>query len=143
MFGELVALESHRRALREQAIGTGVSDDVQTVANRTGTFVVCFAQTARTSMMAGREQTTSSWRGAADALRRRRGEGQSPLRQFRRSDNRRAPDSVRLYLREIGRIPLLSAADEVRLARAIEVGVLAEERLDAGEDDQLGGRAST
>ena len=24
MFGELVALESHRRALREQAIGTGI-----------------------------------------------------------------------------------------------------------------------
>ena len=38
-------------------------------------------------------------------------------------------DSVRLYLREIGRIPLLSAVDEVRLAQAIEVGVLAEERL--------------
>jgi RNA polymerase primary sigma factor len=38
-------------------------------------------------------------------------------------------DSVRLYLREIGRIPLLSAADEVRLAHAVEVGVLAEERL--------------
>jgi RNA polymerase primary sigma factor len=38
-------------------------------------------------------------------------------------------DSVRLYLREIGRIPLLTAADEVRLAHAVEVGVLAEERL--------------
>jgi RNA polymerase primary sigma factor len=38
-------------------------------------------------------------------------------------------DSVRLYLRDIGRIPLLSAADEVRLAHAVEVGVLAEERL--------------
>jgi RNA polymerase primary sigma factor len=40
-----------------------------------------------------------------------------------------SPDSVRLYLREIGRIPLLCAEDEVRLAREIEVGVLAEERL--------------
>ncbi|MGH3473087.1 MAG: sigma-70 factor domain-containing protein, partial [Nocardioidaceae bacterium] len=39
-----------------------------------------------------------------------------------------APDSVRLYLREIGRIPLLTAADEVRLAHAIEVGLLAEDR---------------
>jgi len=39
------------------------------------------------------------------------------------------PDSVRLYLREIGRIPLLSAVDEVRLAQDIEVGVLAAERL--------------
>ncbi|WP_420841954.1 sigma-70 family RNA polymerase sigma factor [Haloactinopolyspora alba] len=38
-------------------------------------------------------------------------------------------DLTRRYLREIGRVPLLSAADEVALARAIEVGVLAEERL--------------
>ena len=45
-----------------------------------------------------------------------------------------SPDSVRLYLREIGKIPLLTAADEVRLAHAIEVGVLAEERLEAGEE---------
>jgi RNA polymerase primary sigma factor len=41
-----------------------------------------------------------------------------------------SPDSVRLYLREIGRIPLLNAADEVRLSQAIEVGVLAEEQLE-------------
>jgi RNA polymerase primary sigma factor len=39
------------------------------------------------------------------------------------------PDSVRLYLREIGRIPLLTAADEVTLSHAIEVGVLAEAYL--------------
>ncbi|CAN5317654.1 N/A [soil metagenome] len=38
-------------------------------------------------------------------------------------------DPVRLYLREIGRVPLLSAADEVELAKAIEAGVFAAERL--------------
>ncbi len=38
-------------------------------------------------------------------------------------------DPVRLYLRDIGRIPLLTASDEVRLAHAIEVGLLAEERI--------------
>ncbi len=52
-----------------------------------------------------------------------------------------APDSVRMYLREIGRIPLLSAADEVRLAHAIEVGVLAEGRIltdhDLSGEDRL------
>jgi RNA polymerase primary sigma factor len=51
------------------------------------------------------------------------------------------PDSVRLYLREIGRIPLLTAADEVRIAHAIEVGVLAEERLttqpDLSDEDRV------
>jgi RNA polymerase primary sigma factor len=52
-----------------------------------------------------------------------------------------SPDSVRLYLREIGRIPLLSAADEVRLARDIEVGVLAEERLLEGGPFGSGVRA--
>jgi RNA polymerase primary sigma factor len=38
-------------------------------------------------------------------------------------------DLTRRYLREIGRIPLLSAAEEVSVARAIEAGVLAGERL--------------
>ncbi|WP_245951321.1 sigma-70 family RNA polymerase sigma factor [Phytoactinopolyspora halophila] len=39
------------------------------------------------------------------------------------------PDLVRRYLDEIGRVPLLSAAEEVTLAREIEAGVLAEERI--------------
>jgi RNA polymerase primary sigma factor len=49
------------------------------------------------------------------------------------------PDSVRLYLAEIGRIALLTAADEVRLAHEVEVGVLAEEALlcdTYGEEDR-------
>ncbi|MFI5767623.1 RNA polymerase sigma factor [Streptomyces sp. NPDC051658] len=43
-------------------------------------------------------------------------------------------DLFRQYLREIGRIPLLSAADEVELARRVEAGLFAEERL-AGTPD--------
>ncbi|MQS09168.1 RNA polymerase sigma factor, partial [Streptomyces alkaliphilus] len=39
-------------------------------------------------------------------------------------------DLFRQYLREIGRVPLLTAADEVELARRIEAGVLAEHKLD-------------
>jgi RNA polymerase primary sigma factor len=42
------------------------------------------------------------------------------------------PDVMRQYLREIGRIPLLSAAEEVELARSVEAGLFAEEVL-AGE----------
>ena len=41
----------------------------------------------------------------------------------------RVPDLVRQYLREIGRVPLLSAAEEVELARSIEAGLFAEDRL--------------
>jgi RNA polymerase primary sigma factor len=52
------------------------------------------------------------------------------------------PDSVRLYLREIGRIPLLSAVDEVRLAQDIEVGILAEERLMAAPPEDYEERAA-
>jgi RNA polymerase primary sigma factor len=36
-------------------------------------------------------------------------------------ENEQAQDAVRLYLREIGRVPLLKKADEVRLAKAIEL----------------------
>jgi DNA-directed RNA polymerase sigma subunit (sigma70/sigma32) len=38
-------------------------------------------------------------------------------------------DSVRAYLRQMGRVALLSAAEEVELAKRIEAGVLAGERL--------------
>lgn len=43
-------------------------------------------------------------------------------------------DSVGDYLRRIGRFPLLEASDEIRLARQIEVGLFAQERLDSRED---------
>jgi RNA polymerase primary sigma factor len=42
----------------------------------------------------------------------------------------RSSDIVRQYLREIGRIPLLSASDEVELAQAVEAGLFAEEVLE-------------
>src|SRR5580700_11314794 len=53
------------------------------------------------------------------------------------SDARRAAtgDLVRIYLREIGRVPLLTAHDEVELAKAIEAGLFAEEKLQCGVQD--------
>jgi RNA polymerase primary sigma factor len=44
-----------------------------------------------------------------------------------------ANDPVRIYLREIGRVPLLTAAQEVDLARRIEAGQLAGELIEAFE----------
>ncbi|MFY9916267.1 MAG: sigma-70 family RNA polymerase sigma factor [Nocardioidaceae bacterium] len=73
--------------------------------------------------MAGPELATQGTpRGAAVAAR------------VPRQRDAESPDSVRLYLREIGRIPLLTAADEVRLSLAIEVGVLAAEALESSLD---------
>jgi RNA polymerase primary sigma factor len=45
--------------------------------------------------------------------------------------SRKAPtsDLVRIYLREIGRVPLLTAEDEVELAKTIEAGLFAEEKM--------------
>ncbi len=40
-------------------------------------------------------------------------------------------DPVRMYLKEIGKVPLLTAAQEVNLARRIEAGVLTSERLES------------
>jgi RNA polymerase primary sigma factor len=39
-------------------------------------------------------------------------------------------DPVRMYLKDIGKVPLLTAPQEVNLARRIEAGVLAAERLE-------------
>ncbi|MFF3306772.1 RNA polymerase sigma factor [Streptomyces sp. NPDC004082] len=43
-------------------------------------------------------------------------------------------DLFRQYLREIGRIPLLTAAEEVELARRVEAGLFAEEKLRLARD---------
>ena len=62
------------------------------------------------------------------AVRRR------PVR-FATEDRGSSADPVRMYLKEIGRVRLLTAAEEVSLATRLEAGVAARARLDAGEDD--------
>ena len=46
-------------------------------------------------------------------------------------------DPVRMYLKEIGRVPLLTAQEEVSLAQRYDAGLIAEERLRV-EGDSLG-----
>jgi RNA polymerase primary sigma factor len=49
----------------------------------------------------------------------------------REEEGRAGPtsDPVRMYLKEIGRVPLLSAVEEVELAKRIEAGLFAQEKL--------------
>jgi RNA polymerase primary sigma factor len=49
-----------------------------------------------------------------------------------------AADSVRAYLRQIGRVPLLNAAQEVDLAKRIECGLYASERLRRSAAESVG-----
>jgi RNA polymerase primary sigma factor len=42
-------------------------------------------------------------------------------------------DLVRVYLREIGRVPLLTAADEVDLSKRVEAGLMATHKLQSDE----------
>ena len=44
-------------------------------------------------------------------------------------------DPVRMYLKEIGKVPLLNAAEEIDLAMKIEAGVAATEELERAEDE--------
>ncbi len=49
------------------------------------------------------------------------------------SDTDLVSDPVRMYLREIGRVPLLGSGDEIELAQAIRQGKIARRRLELGE----------
>ncbi|MBV9660792.1 MAG: RNA polymerase sigma factor RpoD [Acidimicrobiales bacterium] len=44
-------------------------------------------------------------------------------------------DPVRMYLKEIGKVPLLTASEEVVLARCVEAGVVATDRLGQYEEE--------
>lgn len=50
-------------------------------------------------------------------------------------------DLVRVYLREIGRVPLLSAEEEVDLAKAVEAGLFARDKLDCAAELTMTERA--
>ncbi|WP_089212127.1 RNA polymerase sigma factor RpoD [Streptosporangium subroseum] len=56
---------------------------------------------------------------------------EEPTRSDEEDVGKRAPtsDLVRIYLREIGRVPLLTAEEEVELAKSIEAGLFAEDKL--------------
>jgi RNA polymerase primary sigma factor len=67
----------------------------------------------------------------------RSGRSRNPLGEPRRdgdSGGGSTYDPVRMYLKEIGKVPLLTASEEVVLARCVEVGLAATARLEAGED---------
>ncbi|MGW9027190.1 RNA polymerase sigma factor [Streptomyces sp. NPDC055722] len=57
-----------------------------------------------------------------------------PLRTPAETSGSPSSDLFRQYLREIGRIPLLTAAEEVELARRVEAGLFAEEKLVSSPD---------
>ncbi|MFD8520996.1 RNA polymerase sigma factor [Streptomyces capillispiralis] len=56
-------------------------------------------------------------------------EAAEPAAPVRPDTGSPSSDLFRQYLREIGRIPLLTAAEEVELARRVEAGLFAEEKL--------------
>jgi len=74
--------------------------------------------------------------GTEDPDELRRGDGTEPARRTGTSD------LVRIYLREIGKVPLLTAHDEVELAKAIEAGLFAQEMLAGGYERSVGDGAN-
>ena len=52
-------------------------------------------------------------------------------------------DPVRMYLKEIGKVSLLTAAEEIDLAMKIEAGVAATAELEKAEEEQVSDKAGT
>ncbi len=59
---------------------------------------------------------------------------EAPRRPAREEFSGPSADLFRQYLREIGRIPLLTAVEEVELARRVEAGLFAEDKLGRAPD---------
>ena len=68
--------------------------------------------------------------------RTRGGLGSEPRVDFDLSPIGSTSDPVRMYLKEIGKVPLLTAAEEVVLARCVEQGLAASERLALCEEEE-------
>src|SRR5262245_9855550 len=76
--------------------------------------------------------------GERNAARKARFAKISPTRVAEAGRASGSSDPVRMYLKEIGRVPLLSGNEEVDLARRIEAGKEAEEKLaDLAAADEL------
>ncbi|WP_250400448.1 RNA polymerase sigma factor [Streptomyces cellostaticus] len=92
---------------------------------------------------AGQEQTGEPAEPPAEALAEEPAEPAEPAESAepagpavaaRAETGGPSADLFRQYLREIGRIPLLTAAEEVDLARKVEAGLFAEEKLSGTPD---------
>ena len=66
-----------------------------------------------------------------------RSKGKSRRRSADNSVTMLTGDPVRMYLKEIGKVPLLTAAEEVDLAMKIEAGVKATEELDKAFEEGI------
>lgn len=70
-------------------------------------------------------------------VKKTRGRSSSKRRQVDTSRTLLTGDPIRMYLKEIGKVPLLSASQEVDLAMKIEAGIAAEKELEEAEENGI------
>jgi RNA polymerase primary sigma factor len=108
----------------------GDLDDLRTLAEEPelpgAELVLGEGQATNVVVLSAEHTATSASRRRQSATQRRRNR-LSADRGLERGAG--TSDPVRMYLREIGRVPLLTAVEEVELARRIEDGAEASERL--------------
>lgn len=127
--GELVAVEDHDL--------DDVNPDIDDLNSSTDVVEAVVSEDVLEGIPEEELKANSEMIDKLPQVKKTRGRSSSKRRQVDTSRTLLTGDPIRMYLKEIGKVPLLSASQEVDLAMKIEAGIAAEKELEEAEENGI------